>query len=74
MLLSGGFRVKKRYYKNQYLGVIGVVPGHQSGKCTFLSGSILKYTWIRTKDLYKTRKEAERASVAKFELVEQDDL
>lgn len=58
--------MKKRYYKDQYLGVIGVRPGHQSGKYTFLPGSTREYTWIRTKDLYKSREKAEKASVAKF--------
>lgn len=62
--------VKKRYYKHQYLGVIGVIPKHQSGKYTFLPARVLAYTWVQTKDLHETRKKAEKAPVARFELAE----
>lgn len=62
--------MKVRYYKDQYLGVVGVTPRHQSGKYTFLLARVLEYTWVQIKDLHETRKKAEKAPVARFELAE----
>lgn len=58
--------MKVRYYKDQYFGVIGIIPGHQSGKYTYLPAKVLAYTWVQTKDLHETREKAEESPVAKF--------
>lgn len=55
---------KMKYYNSGSLGVIGCYPKHSDGEYTFLA--VGKYPWIRTVDLYNSRKEAENAPTAKF--------
>lgn len=59
-----------RYYNSGgVLGVIGIPIDnikHQDGEYTFLVGRTSKYQWIRTKDLFDTREEAEKQPPAIF--------
>jgi len=58
----------KYYNAGGILGVIGTYPCHTSGDYTFLVNNTNQ--WIKTKDLYNTHKDAEKAPIAKFSVDE----
>ena len=56
----------EKYYKNSRGEIVTVVPGHVDGDYTWLPHRVLRFTWIRTADLYATRKEAKAAEPAQW--------
>lgn len=55
-----------RYYKNTRGEIVGVTPGREDGEYTWLPNRVLRFTWIRTADLYTTREEAKSAAPARW--------
>lgn len=55
-----------KYYKEKCGMITGVTPGHESGSYTMLHSRTPEYTWIRSRDLYDTREEADRAEPAVY--------
>ncbi len=54
------------YNSGSSLGVVGVLPGEQSGEYTYLSACNPAFTWIRTEDLHTTREAAAASQVARY--------
>ena len=55
-----------KYYKSEWLGVVGATTAHEDEGYTLLLGHSRQFSWIRTQDLHATREAAEAAPVAVF--------
>lgn len=55
-----------KYYKSEWIGVVGATIDHVDGDFTLLRGHTRNYSWILTKDLHETREAASAGPVATF--------